>query len=156
MAFLLIWTLSPRKYFLENFNPWTNEIYSLLVKDIMFNSPLESWASVLFGFVVSRSARSLHLIGLLHLEVRWMRRVNNGPYKRAVYEKWSAEVNIKKKFDVWKETEEISCLRTTFTHFWAGVSHVHVYACLRNAYRLTSHGQGVWRNRKALCTVLID
>ena len=33
-------------------------------------------------------------------------------------------------------------LRTIFTHFWAGVSHVHVYACLRNAYRLTPHGQG--------------
>ena len=33
-------------------------------------------------------------------------------------------------------------LRTIFTHFWAGVSHVHVYACLRNAYRLTSRGQG--------------
>ena len=47
-------------------------------------------------------------------------------------------------------------LRTIFTHFWAGVSHVHVYACLRNAHRLTSHSQGAWPNRKALCTVLID
>ena len=47
-------------------------------------------------------------------------------------------------------------LRTILTHFWAGVSHVRVYACLRNAYRLTSHGQGAWRNRKALCAVLID
>ena len=33
-------------------------------------------------------------------------------------------------------------LRTIFAHFWAGVSHVQVYACLRNAYRLTSHRQG--------------
>ena len=50
----------------------------------------------------------------------------------------------------------MSRLRTSCAHFWAGVSHVHVYACLRNAYRLTSHDQGSWRNRKALCTVLID
>ena len=36
--------------------------------------------------------------------------------------------------------------------FWARVSHVHVYACLRKAYRLTSHCEGAWRNRKALRT----
>ena len=33
-------------------------------------------------------------------------------------------------------------LRTIFTHFWAGVSDVHMYACLRKAYRPTSHSQG--------------
>ena len=40
------------------------------------------------------------------------------------------------------DQEFFVALRTIFTHFWAGVSNVHVYACLRNAYRLTSHGQG--------------
>ena len=33
-------------------------------------------------------------------------------------------------------------LRTFLPHFGAGVSHVHVYACLRKAYGLTSHNQG--------------
>ena len=33
-------------------------------------------------------------------------------------------------------------ISTFLPHFWAGVSHVHAYACLCNAYRLTSHGQG--------------
>ena len=44
-------------------------------------------------------------------------------------------------------------LRTFLPHFWVGVSHVHVYACLRKAYRLTSHSQGAWRNRRALRTM---
>ena len=44
----------------------------------------------------------------------------------------------------WMYGDELNkdVLRTIFTHFWAGVSHVHVYAYLRNAYDLTSHGQG--------------
>ena len=46
-------------------------------------------------------------------------------------------------------------LRTFLTHFWAGVAHVHVCACLRTAYRITSHDQGAWLNRKAL-SALID
>ena len=33
-------------------------------------------------------------------------------------------------------------LGTFLPHFLAGVSRVRVYACLRKAYRLTSHGQG--------------
>ena len=37
---------------------------------------------------------------------------------------------------VWK-----IALRTFLSHFRAGVSHVHAYACLRKAYRLTSHRQ---------------
>ena len=41
-----------------------------------------------------------------------------------------------------------------FTHFWAGVSHVHVYACLRKAYHLPSHDQGARRDRKALRTIV--
>ena len=44
-------------------------------------------------------------------------------------------------------------LRTFLRHFWAGVSNVHAYACLRKAYRLTSHSQGAWRNRGAQRTM---
>ena len=43
-------------------------------------------------------------------------------------------------------------LRTLRIHFWARIYHVHVYSCLRKAYRPTSHGQGTGCNRRALCT----
>ena len=49
---------------------------------------------------------------------------------------------------------ELTSLKTFLPHFWARLSHVHVYACHRKAYRLTSHGQGAGRDRKALLSIV--